>query len=69
MITVFGRLLIPSTPSPSTTPAVALASEQTLNDRRNTAPEFPMYECPRERRKIPNVLKSTVPGHVVGQTR
>ena len=29
---MFGRLLIPSTPSPSTTPAVALASEQTLID-------------------------------------
>ena len=27
---MFGRLLIPSTPSTSTTPAVALASEQTL---------------------------------------
>ena len=32
VITVFGCLLIPSTPSPSTTPAVALASEQTLRD-------------------------------------
>ena len=30
MITVFGHLLIPSTPSPSTALAVALASEQTL---------------------------------------
>ena len=28
---MFGCLLIPSTPSPSTTPAVALASEQTLD--------------------------------------
>ena len=39
---MFGCLLIPSPPNPSTTPAVALASEQTLSDSKLECVDIPL---------------------------